>query len=368
MAAISVSTGNASARGRAWLRAAACAALCGTGVTASAQQAPEREDPETIRTTLPPAEFDEELAIGGEEIDADMLASRMTVEVRVNDTGPYQFVVDSGADTSVVGSRIAAELAMPAAEPRILNAMTETKWVERVSVDSLQLGPATFEGLAVPVLQERDIGAAGMIGLDALVDQRLMMDFENRVMTVDGTSDPEPEWGGEIVVRARLQRGQLILTEVEAGRHAIDAVIDTGTEISIGNAAMKDLLVRRTRPRDRLTVGIAGVTGKPADLEVAIVRELQLGPVKLYNVPIAFADVPPFRVFGLDEKPALLLGTDLMEHFRKVSLDFGARKVRFQLKKCERQRIELRAHTSFASRIRDHRARIEAKQISACAR
>ncbi len=345
-----------------------CSALACASAASSQPAEPGAEDPESVRTTLPPAEFDEELAIGGEEIDADMLASRMTVEVRVNDTGPYRFIVDSGADTSVVGQRIAAALAMPAAEPRILNAMTETTWVERVTVDSLQLGPATFEGLKVPVLRERHIGAEGMIGLDALVDQRLMMDFENRTITVDGTDDPEPEWGGEIVVRARLQRGQLILTEVEAGRHAVEAVIDTGTEISIGNAALKDLLFRRTRSRDRLTVGIAGVTGKPADLEVVIVRELQLGPVKVYNVPIAFADVPPFRVFGLDETPALLLGTDLMEHFRKVSLDFGARKVRFQLKKCERQRIELRAHTSFASRVKAERARIEARTISACAR
>jgi hypothetical protein len=52
------------------------------------------------------------------------------------------------------------------------------------------------------------------------------------------------------------------------------------------------------------------------------------------NVPIAFADVPPFEVFGLNKGPALLLGTDLMENFRKISLDFLARKVRFQLRRC----------------------------------
>jgi len=44
--------------------------------------------------------------------------------------------------------------------------------------------------------------------------------------------------------------------------------------------------------------------------------------------------VPPFTVFGLSKEPALLLGTDLLETFRRVSLDFRARKVRFQLRKC----------------------------------
>ena len=51
-------------------------------------------------------------------------------------------------------------------------------------------------------------------------------------------------------------------------------------------------------------------------------------------MPIAFADVPPFKVFGLADQPALLLGTDLLETFRRVSLDFAARKVRFQLRRC----------------------------------
>jgi hypothetical protein len=56
--------------------------------------------------------------------------------------------------------------------------------------------------------------------------------------------------------------------------------------------------------------------------------------VMLRNVPIAFADVPPFKLFGLANEPALLLGTDILETFRRVSLDFRARKVRFQLRRC----------------------------------
>ena len=59
-----------------------------------------------------------------------------------------------------------------------------------------------------------------------------------------------------------------------------------------------------------------------------------MGSVTLRDVPMAFADVPPFTLFGLSKEPALLLGTDLLATFRRVSLDFRARKVRFQLRKC----------------------------------
>jgi hypothetical protein len=69
-------------------------------------------------------------------------------------------------------------------------------------------------------------------------------------------------------------------------------------------------------------------------MQIARIDELQLGPILLRDVPIAFADVPPFKLFGLADGPALLLGTDLLSTFRRVSLDFRARKVRFQLRRC----------------------------------
>ena len=76
-----------------------------------------------------------------------------------------------------------------------------------------------------------------------------------------------------------------------------------------------------------------------AELQMAKIAELRLGPVVLEDVPMAFADVPPFKMFGLSNEPALLLGTDLLESFRRISLDFRARKVRFQLRRCKPQGI-----------------------------
>ena len=67
-----------------------------------------------------------------------------------------------------------------------------------------------------------------MIGIDALVQQRLMMDFERRLIKVEDASVPEKIRPGDIVVTARRFRGQLILTEVRAAGLPLDAVIDTG--------------------------------------------------------------------------------------------------------------------------------------------
>ncbi|HEU0135447.1 MAG TPA: retroviral-like aspartic protease family protein [Allosphingosinicella sp.] len=282
---------------------------------------------------LPPAAIDEGLAIGGDDIDARKVETRLTVEVRVNGRGPYQFVVDSGADTSVVGLRIARDLQLPLGTPVVMNNMTDRNVVDRVRVESLSLGPSTIRNLQLPALREAHLGGAGMIGIDALARQRLMLDFEKRLIRIEDASRPARSLPGDIVVTARLKRGQLILTEVKAGGLSLDAVIDTGSQITIGNRALRDKLVRRTVGKLE-TVTATGVTGTTVKLELAQIAELRLGSVVLRNVPMAFADVPPFRVFGLADRPALLLGTDLLETFRRVSLDFRARKVRFQLRRC----------------------------------
>lgn len=283
---------------------------------------------------LPPAVFDPTLAISGEEIKARKLETRLSVDVLVNGRGPYHFIVDSGADTSVVGVRIARGLELPLGTPVILNGMTNRNIVDRVKVDRLTIGSSTIGNLELPALREVDLGGDGMIGIDALVRQRLMLDFDARRIKVEDARIPVKHEPGEIVITARSQHGQLILTHVKAAGYDLDAVIDTGSEITIGNLALRDQLIRGNRDKF-VTVPIIGVTGEVLKLQVARIAELELGPVTLHDVPMAFADVPPFKMFGLQREPALLLGTDLLEKFSRVSLDFRARKVRFQLRRCE---------------------------------
>ena len=283
---------------------------------------------------LPPAVFDPNLAVGGADMKARLIETRLSVDVLVNGRGPYHFIVDSGADTSVVGLRIAHDLELPLATPAILDAMTSRNIVDRVKVDQLTIGSSTVRNLELPALREVDVGGDGMIGIDALVEQRLMMDFEKHLIKVEDARVPEKIDPHDIVIIARRQHGQLILTHVKAAGYDLDAIIDTGSEITIGNLALRDKLMRGNRDKF-ITVPVVGVTGATENLQFARIGELQLGPVTLRDVPMAFADVPPFKLFGLSEEPALLLGTDLLENFKRISLDFRARKVRFQLRRCE---------------------------------
>ena len=317
----------------------ALALVLGAGPAAAADEEPPvigkyRAAPVTKPNVapLPPAEFDNSLAVGGNDIKAREVDTRLNVDVHVNGRGPYRFVVDSGADTSVVGLRIVRDLQLPLGTPATLNGMTERSIVDRVKVESLSLGPTTIEDLQLPALNEGDVGGQGMIGIDALVRQRILMDFEKRQIKVEDANTPAKAMADEIVVTARRSRGQLILTHVRASGFSLDAVIDTGAEMTIGNPLLRAKLVRRHQKFE--LVKAIGVTGKELELEVAVIPELQIGGILIRNLPVAFADLPPFHVFGIADEPALFLGTDVLQTFRKVSLDFRARKVRFQLRRC----------------------------------
>ncbi len=128
-----------------FLAAAASTLAAIAGDVAAVAQAPVIRDPMPAPAKpnvlpLPPAVIDNGLTIEGEDINARKVSTRMTVDVHVNDRGPYRFLVDSGADTSVVGLRVAGALQLPVGSPVVLNGMTARNIVDRVKVDRLRLG------------------------------------------------------------------------------------------------------------------------------------------------------------------------------------------------------------------------------------
>lgn len=281
--------------------------------------------------TIPPATLDDTLEIDGEDLPAD-LNKRMFIEARVNGSGPYRFLVDSGADRSVVGSRLAARLALPTERMAKLQSMAGLTDVSTVRVESLTLGKSTIGDLVVPALPERFIGAHGLIGIDALAEQRIKMDFDTRTVTIEDKRVPLVAEAGEIVVTARRRKGQLILTQCNVGGTQVYAVIDTGTDITVANLALARAVLGRVPPLDK-TITMVSVTGQSFEARLATLPSMRIGGLIIENVTIAFADAAPFALFGIKDRPALLLGTDVLKSFRRMSLDFRNRRVRFTLRR-----------------------------------
>lgn len=300
---------------------------------------PAAPTPTVPTPRIPTATIDDTLEVTGEAIAGRRVRTRMTVGVTLNGAGPFRFLVDSGADRSAVGAALAVRLALPPAAPVTLQSIAGASRVATVRLDRLRVGVSEIADAVLPTLPEAFLGAQGLLGIDALAGQRLSMDFDRDTITVEDTRRPlsrsrlERDDGEVIVVTARRRKGQLILTEAYAGGTRISAVIDTGAEITIGNMALHSAIFGgRRKPPPVIPTTLISVTGAERPADLIVLPELRIGNLTLQRVTLAFADVPPFRLFGLADTPAILLGTDVLEVFRRVSLDFRNRKIRFLLR------------------------------------
>ena len=306
-----------------------CLPVAGLHAQAMPPVPPAETAPEPV--FIKPATIDNSLEVTGDPVAAKEVNTRMQVGVLLDGKGPYRFFVDSGADRSVVGSALAVKLGLPPGPVVILHSTGSASTVGTVRIGSLTVGTSTIHDVAAPALPERYLGGDGMLGIDALADQRLTINFDTRTVVVQDTRRPEESAGpNEVVITARRRKGQLILTQADAGV-PIAAVIDTGTEVTVGNSALREKLLHRgSAPVMRTS--LISVTGDVIAADLVPVPEIHIGDLILHNVLIAFSDVPPFRLFGLDKQPAILLGTDILSNFKRVSLDFRRRKVRFTLR------------------------------------
>ncbi len=254
------------------------------------------------------------------------LSDRMTVPVTINGRGPFPFVIDTGSNRTVVSDALAAQLRLPSVGPLQIRAATALASTGSVWVSDLAVGNRCLTGLRAPVLTLDNLGALGMLGIDVVSSQRLVMDFRKKEMTLTGTLRREPE-ADTLVVQAKSKYGQLLLVDSEVEEVPLYVIIDTGSENTLGNNAMRKFLARR-RTRQ---VEVIGVTGDTAGADLGLLSELHVGKVIVRNQQIAYADLYIFEHLGLHGKPSLLLGMSTLRQCAKVSIDFPAREVRFLL-------------------------------------
>src|SRR3954453_4605329 len=103
---------------------------------------------------------------------------RMTVAVRLGGSGPYQFLVDTGADRSAVSSAIAARRALAPASPAELHSSTGVTTVSTAKVPSLEFTRPAQKLIEAGVLDSAYTGAEGNVGVDVLRSRRVQFDFD----------------------------------------------------------------------------------------------------------------------------------------------------------------------------------------------
>ena len=262
----------------------------------------------------------------------------MTVPVMVNGQGPYPFIVDTASDRTTVSETLAATLNLPSRGSMRVDSATGLNVVPGVRIDRLQVGPREIRGIEAPVFRQNDIGAAGLLGIDALADQNIVMDFRANQMTIQPSADRDQP--GDIVVTGRSRYGELVLVDASVAGQDLYVVIDTGGQSSIGNSTLRRLVhAAAAAGSGPQQVDVLSVSGDKAEAQTDVLPRVRLGGIQINNLPIAYADIHTFDMLDLRDHPSMLLGMDVLRKFDRVSVDFKARRVRFLLPKDRLNRI-----------------------------
>lgn len=260
---------------------------------------------------------------------------RMAVEVMIGGKGPFSFLVDTGAERTVIARELAERLALVPGEKLRLATIGSSATVPSFQVAALQMSDIHMPSLVAPAFFGRHIGAAGLIGVDMLEDRRVLIDFRNQHMEVRESrkrARPIIEDPDAIIVTARSAAGRLILSDARLEGKRIDVIIDTGAQTSVGNLALQRLVAARRANRvPFVATALSAVTGEEVPAMRTAIKRITINGLDVNDLPVSFADSQAFRALGLNDRPALLLGMDSLSLFDRVEIDFPNRRVVFDL-------------------------------------
>jgi predicted aspartyl protease len=263
-------------------------------------------------------------------------SDRMTVQVQVNGSEAVPFIVDTGAERTVIANDLAKKLALESGPTLTLATISGKYQVNSFFIDKLTTAAVNLEGLEAPGLERANLGAYGLLGIDSLEDSRVLLDFAQQKMDVlpsRRTRGKTRLENGMIVVSAKKKAGRMIISSAKIDGIKIDIILDTGAQSSMANMALRDKLRRRHRTGEFVPVKMRSVTGSILSGEFTQLREIEVGGLTINDLPITFADNYAFTALDLQDRPSILLGMDAMKLFDRVLIDFGNRRVGFDLPK-----------------------------------
>ena len=256
---------------------------------------------------------------------------RVMTHVKVNGKGPFRFVIDTGASRSTLAPHLARALNLKASVGRnvMLNGVTGAAEVPTVAIDSIEIGALRFEKQDLPVIFTSIMGNAdGILGVAGFQDQRIDVDFKRDRVSVLESNGKRPHYS-MVTARATRNINGLMIVDVRVGRRIrAKAVIDTGAERSLGNLALQAAMNKNRRKKRQVVAAVVhGATPDIADGDVQDIKEATIGDMTLTNLEVIFADFHVFKLWGLDQEPALLIGMDMLGVLERLVIDYRRNEV-----------------------------------------
>jgi predicted aspartyl protease len=259
---------------------------------------------------------------------------RIVAPVMIDGKGPYRFIIDTGASSSTISPQLAATLGLtPAVQSTmVVNGITGTQEVPSVTIDRLEAGDLIIQEARFPVIWAPLMaGADGILGVAGLRKESVFVDFRRNRVVISRSLRSSDRVGFDKVPAKVLGDG-LMAVQGRVGGVGVTAIIDTGSERSLGNAALHEALYAKhegSNPNAAVT-DVYGATTAIASGEIHLVPTINLGPVRLAKVTVVFGNFHIFDVWGLADKPAVIIGMDVLGTADSLGIDYKRSEIYFE--------------------------------------
>ena len=257
---------------------------------------------------------------------------RIWAPVLINGRGPYRLVLDTGATHSAIVSQVAASLDIPVGNYSMIRVtgVTGTAIVPSVSVERMQVGELLMSPSELPVVADVFGGAQGVLGTEGLSDKRILIDFVHDTVVIR-RSRGDLEKTGFVTLPLRQLRDHLLALDVLVGNAHAKAIIDTGAQVSIGNTALREALLRR-HAQDMKQAEIEGVTLEVAHGDMMRAPPISVGGLQFTGVSVTYGDMYIFDRWKLSDQPTLVLGMDVLGTVDELIIDYRLRLLQLRLR------------------------------------
>ena len=247
--------------------------------------------------------------------------------VEVNGEGPFEFILDTGAGTSLLSSELGKKL-----DVKILGAKEGQSAGGAVSVslaklNSLSVASVKLDDVDVGVVDLSQIGKTvgakidGDLGYNFLKHFRITLDYRRNEIRFD---DPKRfETAGrsravtEVAMRLASPAKPLILVDVHAnGRGPFQFAIDTGTSTTAITPELAKQLGVANSPIGPVTTG-----GAQVNVTAGFLPSFQVGGARIDNLTVVVADFFAMLSNAIGTNLDGIVGYNFLRNY-KVVLDY----------------------------------------------